>query len=365
MKNLLAALLVTAMIPATAYAQDAAAGKTLWEGNNTQCKNCHGRAGEGGFGPDLAGRGLSPAQYTQAVRKPWGVMPMFIDAQVSDTELADISAYFATLPKNAAPVAWRTPVDAAAPHGQQLMVSMGCGQCHGANFDGRTTLGAVNGDFEMFKAIVYQHTDTMPKVDEELTAARLAALGTPPAPPPGAAPAGAPPGGAPGAPRRLRMGNFMPLRVTEENLRAIYNWSKDEIGFRPALQARFTPAAAGAPTYNLLLANTGVAGKGVVAQGLVVDMTIPAGLSVVSTTGAGYKGLHKDAASGADIAEWQIARLAPKDVQNLTITLSAAPPAATGFRGTVHWAKPGPKTGPSVDAANFQLPGAAGGRGGG
>ena len=37
-------------------AGDAAAGKALWDGNQTSCKNCHGAAAEGGFGPDLAGR---------------------------------------------------------------------------------------------------------------------------------------------------------------------------------------------------------------------------------------------------------------------------------------------------------------------
>ena len=39
---------------ATAAAQ---AGKVLWEGPNTACRNCHGNKGEGGYGPDLAGQG--------------------------------------------------------------------------------------------------------------------------------------------------------------------------------------------------------------------------------------------------------------------------------------------------------------------
>ena len=44
---------------AAAQAQgDAAAGKAIWDGPNTQCKNCHGANGEGAFGPDLAGRKL-------------------------------------------------------------------------------------------------------------------------------------------------------------------------------------------------------------------------------------------------------------------------------------------------------------------
>ena len=41
---------------------DAQAGKALWEGAATQCKNCHGVKGEGAFGPDLAGRQLSVMQ---------------------------------------------------------------------------------------------------------------------------------------------------------------------------------------------------------------------------------------------------------------------------------------------------------------
>ena len=86
-------------------------------------------------------------------------------------------------------------------------------------------MGATNADFELLKGIVYTHTDTMPKVDEELTAARVAALGAPPPAAAGAAPAG--------PPRRLRMGNFVPLRVSEAQLRDIYDWSKNEIGFRP------------------------------------------------------------------------------------------------------------------------------------
>src|SRR5438132_5266903 len=47
---------------------DAQAGKALWEGAATQCKNCHGLKGEGAFGPDLAGRQLGVPQFRQAVR---------------------------------------------------------------------------------------------------------------------------------------------------------------------------------------------------------------------------------------------------------------------------------------------------------
>src|SRR3954466_3351533 len=132
MKKLFAALLLSAMpvlaLPTSSWAQgasgDAAAGKKLWDGNELFCKNCHGRDGEGAFGPDLAGRGLSPAQFLKAVRKPWGVMPAFTDAQLSDAEAASLATYFGTLQKVAEPAAWRVPQSAAsASHGQQIYIA--------------------------------------------------------------------------------------------------------------------------------------------------------------------------------------------------------------------------------------------------
>src|ERR1700704_5737033 len=115
MKKLLAVLLLSALpLPALAQAPDIAGAKALWDGNQLFCKNCHGKNGEGAFGPDLAGRGLSAAQFQQAVRKPWGVMPTFTEEQVSDAELAGMAAYFSTLPKSAEPGAWRVPVAADA-----------------------------------------------------------------------------------------------------------------------------------------------------------------------------------------------------------------------------------------------------------
>jgi len=102
---LVAALMLAAAVPVTALAQspDIAGAKALWAGNQLFCKNCHGRDGEGAFGPDLAGRGLSAAQFGQAVRKPWGVMPAFTEEQLSDVEIAGLTAYFASLPKPAEP----------------------------------------------------------------------------------------------------------------------------------------------------------------------------------------------------------------------------------------------------------------------
>ena len=330
MKNIFAALvllpfLMAPALIAPAWAQgaaDATAGKALWEGNNAFCKNCHGRNGEGAFGPDLAGRGLSAAQFQQAVRKPWGVMPSFTTEQVSDAELAGMAAYFATLPKTGELGAWRVPLATDAPHGQQVYVSAGCAQCHGVTFDmPRASFGGRKGDFALMKDLVYNHTTAMPKMEPT----------------------------RPGT--RLRMGNFDPLRLSESQMKEIYDWAHDDLGFRPALQARLVPGE-GAATYALNLANGGEKGKGLVASGLVIDVIVPAGITVTGATGEGYKGVHTDA-KGATVAEWQVSRLAPTDARDFSITLSQAPANIADLKGTVRWAKPAPRTGPNMDVVNF------------
>src|SRR6202049_172767 len=98
--------------------------------------HCRGIHADGGFGPDLAGRGLSAAQVLRAVRRPWGVMPAFVESQISNQEAANLAAYFATLPKVDEPDDWNVEVPAGAPPGQVTMITMGCGQCHGATFNG-------------------------------------------------------------------------------------------------------------------------------------------------------------------------------------------------------------------------------------
>src|SRR5579871_6438591 len=98
--SLIAILLLASVSPVLAQAGgDAAAGKALWEGSQTQCRSCHGLKGEGAFGPPLAGRGMTGAEFHQAARKPWGIMPAYTEGQVSDADLANFAAYFASLPK--------------------------------------------------------------------------------------------------------------------------------------------------------------------------------------------------------------------------------------------------------------------------
>ncbi len=329
MKNLItgtiAAIAVAGLMASRALAQesgaDAAAGKALWEGSQTQCRTCHGKAGEGAFGPPLSGRGLSAAEFQHAARKPWGIMPAFTGDQVSDADLANFAAYFASLPKVAEPGAWRFPVPDDGRVGQRTAISLGCAQCHGATFDvARGILGGRVVGFDQFKDLVYHHTIAMPKL-------------------------GIAEGNTPG--ERLHMGNYDPLRISEQQLRTIYDWAKNDLGFRPYLEARLTASGA---TYSLKLENDGLKGKGPAAQEVVIDIALPQGVTVVGATGEGYKGVKSDPAAQDPSAEWRLARLSPDEARSFTVTLSSPVP---GVKGTVRWAKPAPKSGAKFDSMNF------------
>ena len=69
-------------------------------------------------------------------------------------------------------------------------------------------------------------------------------------------------------------------------------------------------------------------------------------------TGAGYQGVKQDAELKASVAVWRLPRLAPKDEQALTVTLSRAVTWDNNMRGNVKWTKPTVKTGP-FDQANI------------
>lgn len=252
-------------------------------------------------------------------------MPAFTEAQLSDAEAASLATYFGTLQKVAEPAAWRVPASAAsASHGQQIYIAQGCAQCHGATFDmPRATFGGRAATYDDLRQLVYTHTDFMPKFEEQ----------------------------RPGS--RLRMGNFDPLRLSEAQLHEIYTWAHDEIGFRPQLAAQYT--ATGGTSYALNVTNNGETGKGLTAQGVVIDVLVPAGATVTATTGAGYKGVHMDDKLKGNVAEWQVIKLAPKDAQAFTISFSQAPANPADLKGAIRWAKPSPKSGPNNDALNFAL----------
>jgi mono/diheme cytochrome c family protein len=327
MKKFLAAVLLLAGSHDLAAAQDGEHSQAikLWTGAETQCRNCHGVKGEGGFGPDLAGRKLTAAQFTQAVRSPWGIMPAYINSQISDNELALLARYFEQMPAVAQPAKWRFEVPAGAAQGQVVALTSGCGQCHGPILNGpRSHLGAIDADFAWFKTMVYDHTTAIHEHEKLLQ--------EPP-------------------PVRIRMGNYAPTRMWESQLRTIYDWARD-IGFRPRIVGRLSKGVDGANgvTYALNVSNNGLPGKGLGIEDVTIALIVPEGASVVATTGDGYQGVRMDEKAKRNTAVWTVPRMAPKDKQSFTITLSRAGTAADNLRGSVRWTKPAVKTGPSDEA---------------
>jgi mono/diheme cytochrome c family protein len=311
-----------------APAGDAEKGKVLWQKTeHIECRECHGDNGEGALGPDLAGRKLTRGQFIRAVRKPWGIMPAFAESQISDRELVDLMAYFDSLPAVAEPGPWKRPVPAGASRGLTVATTTGCTQCHAPTFNnGRGVMGAINANFEWFKSIVYAHPAAYPP-----TRARL---GEPPY-------------------ERLAMGSFSPSRVPESMLQEVWTYITD-LGFRARMHGQLS---AGAPSangvvYKLDVENTGIAGAGLTAEDVTVSLAVPAGATVVAATGTGYQGVRRDEQAKADVAVWTVSRMAPKDRQTYTLTLSKAGTAKDNVRGTIRWTKPAVKTGPT-DSENI------------
>jgi hypothetical protein len=254
-------------------------------------------------------------------------MPAFTDSNISDRELDDLMAFFATLPAVAQPGPWRRQAPAGAHRGMVAATNAGCTQCHAPTFNnGRGVMGAIGADFEWFKSMVYTHTTAYPP-----TRARL---GEPPY-------------------ERLAMGNFSPSRLPESTLQDIWAYFQD-LGFRARMRGQLS---AGAPanngvTYKLDVENIGLKGTGLTAEDVTVLLRVPEGTKVVTGTGAGYEGVRRDEQLKADVAVWRVARLAPGERQSYTLTLSEAATANDNLRGAIRWTKPAVKTGPA-DAENI------------
>jgi cytochrome c553 len=337
--------------PATAGKADA--GRAFWQAQ--MCQYCHGVDGEGAWGPDLAGRGLSEAQIKHSLRQPYGLMPAYTETQVSDQTVADLQAFFATLPKaeQFGPWRWQGPPP-GAPEGQRLQSAFGCGQCHEPELAiPRRWMGGVNrnADFAYFSKQIYQHSEKFPKG---------------------------------------RMGNYSKDRLPEMVLRVIYQFMLDT-GLRAPVSASLRAGARdGTNTpYTLNIFNDGVAQKGADAEEVTIFLRIPPGTKFVSATGAGFKGVTPLAKLGltpsiantpgrfdpapspklperpkpdfsGDVAVWEVPRIAAAEKQTYSLTLSGPAaeiytipgPGPTGqlFRGfegsTVYWAKPGVRMGP-------------------
>src|SRR5438034_5353165 len=84
---------------------DPANGKAIF--TQLDCVTCHGVDAAGAWAPDLAGKGITYAQAVRAIRNPLWRMPMFIPSQLSDREIVDMVAFWASLPPSKALSPWR------------------------------------------------------------------------------------------------------------------------------------------------------------------------------------------------------------------------------------------------------------------
>ena len=328
-------------------------GKAFWQAQ--MCQYCHGVQAEGAWGPDLAGRGISEAQMLRSLRQPYGLMPAYTETQVSEQTIANLLAYFSTLPRaeQFGPWRWQSP-PADAPEGQRLQSAFGCGQCHEPELAiPRRWVGGETktADFDYFSKQIYEHTEKYPQG---------------------------------------RMGNYSRERLPEMVLRVIYQFMLD-VGLRAPINASLKagPSEGANTTYTLNLFNDGVAEKGIDAEEVTIFLKIPPGAKFVGATGAGFAGVRPLAQLGidpsiantpgrfdpshnpklpqrtkpdlsGDVAVWKVPRIAAAEKQTYTLTLSGPAPeiytipgpgptgqAFKGFEGsTVYWAKPGVRMGP-------------------
>jgi mono/diheme cytochrome c family protein len=255
-----------------AAAGDPANGKALF--TLLDCVTCHGVDAAGAWAPDLAGKGITYTQAVRAIRNPIWRMPMFLPSQLSDKEIADMVAFWASLPPSKAIAPWRrTMVSGTAPHAQQMVVNIvGCAQCHTPTVDlMRRGAGEVNGDFAWFTRMVYDHAATQAAQWKELDASA-------PTPP---------------TRNRVRMGTFVSRRVPEAMLREIWDWMND-IGILVPVQVRLTadPPEGARTTYTLQVTDAAVPNKGLSAEDGTLSLIVPAGMQVVSATGRVTRASH-------------------------------------------------------------------------
>ena len=116
-------------------------------------------------GRDLAGRGLNVAQVDPRRSPAVGHHARLRRKPAATTkDAADLTAYFASLPKPAAPrqVAVRSPAPASPERTGSSRSTSAARQCHGPTMNGpRNNMGAVNENFAYFANLVYNHTTAM------------------------------------------------------------------------------------------------------------------------------------------------------------------------------------------------------------
>ena len=348
-------------------AGDIGAGKEFW--NGYECAHCHGLYGQGGFGPDLAGLGLTFEQFKHQVREPWGAMPRWSDQQVSDNQLTNLYAFLTSLPRVATPgvappgvapditsrrtgannigLPSRVTAPPNAPLGQRYSINLaGCAQCHGPEqrssreemgsrthprYNGRDLADLVQGisgftgseeavTWEYFKACVYQH--------EKLVA-------------------------------DARMGTYTRARLPEPVVREIFNFATS-LGYRARVVNTLAPGVRSGDTvsYTLTVTNLGKP-QGLQPEDVSVELVLDPGVKVVRGIGNGYQGVQRHPLSGRDVAVWRVPTITINEEQTFTLVVTGpradqalltlprqAPWTPTsgvvvpGVHSRVHWAKP-------------------------
>lgn len=85
--------------PASAQSRDAANGQKLFMAYG--CYSCHGTqgSGSGDVGPKLAPEPVSLDAMRQEIRHPARAMPAYSEVVLKDSEISDIHAFLASIPK--------------------------------------------------------------------------------------------------------------------------------------------------------------------------------------------------------------------------------------------------------------------------
>ena len=140
---LMATCLVALLSALPARAQNAPAGNAD-KGKDAfaahMCAACHGAAGQGAIGPQIAPPGRAFPDFVQRVRQPAGKMPPFSTQALADAQLADIYAYLQST--NPAGASSLSALAADAQNGSRIFVSDGCYECHGRVGQGAAQTGA-------------------------------------------------------------------------------------------------------------------------------------------------------------------------------------------------------------------------------
>jgi uncharacterized repeat protein (TIGR01451 family) len=299
------------------------------------CRLCHGTAGAGGFGPDLAGGRVSTFdQFKRSVREPWGVMPAL--KHIDDEGLANIYAYLKTLKPVPQPGAWSvTTPPAGAPLGQVMAVNLGCGQCHGPELGHpRRDIGGKGIDYEHFKQIVWGHGPAS-------------------------------------------MGTFKRERFSEPVVKELWDFMSAE-GFRALLfgSVERGETVGDKTTYTITVDNRGPVGKGLTPENITITLPLPKDVTVAAATGR-FDGVRKGehfvnpaalspfavfnpkvdlTKATADLAVWKVAKVAPGQKHSVTLTLSGPGAAGATFTGTtVAWTKPAIKRIPGLQHRDERL----------